>query len=289
MSIPEELLALPQWVAWRYETRQTPRGPKQTKVPYDPKHTDGLEKRASSTDPSTWGTYVSAVTASLVLTRRTRPALKRVGIGFVFSADDPYVGVDMDACFERRVLHRAANDILRLLGGYHEISPSDNGLHIIVRGSIERGRHTLKTEWGNELAIYDRGRFFTMRGDGSGAITSAQAGIDQLLTRYFTEAPRVSVPVRPQEPLCDTDREVLDRIHADYRIAALWAGDSSDHGDDRSAGDLALCAHLAYFTGNDFSRIDSLFRASGRMRDKWDQPRGDSTYGRLTIERAMKV
>lgn len=269
--IPEELRNLPQWVAWRYEERNG----KRTKVPYDP---GGWSVgRASSTDPNTWGRYAQAVDMALD------------GVGFVFSPDDPYVGVDMDACFDKRgVLNREANGILLTLGGYHEISPSDNGLHIIVRGSIERGRHTLKTGWGNELAIYDRGRFFTMRGDGSGTIGDAQPGIDSLLAQYFTEEPRASTPVRPQEPLYDTDRGLLARIFTDPRIAALWHGDSSDHGDDRSAGDLALCAHLAYFTGDDPNRIDSLFRSSGRMRDKWDQPRGDSTYGRLTIERALR-
>lgn len=271
--IPEELLGLRQWVAWRFEERNGRR----TKVPLDPHRHN---KRASSTDPETWGTYHEAIVAY-------RPS---PNLGFVFSPDDPYVGIDMDLCISPRgLLHRAANDVLRYLDGYHEVSPSDRGIHVITRGSIERGRHTLKTEWDNEFAIYDRGRFFTMRGDGSGSIGESQAGIDHLLAHYFPpEEPRVNAPVGPRAAVCDTDLGVLDRIYADARIARLWAGDTSDFGDDHSAADLALCAHLAFFCGDDFGRIDSLFRASGLMRDKWDQPRGGSTYGRLTIERAMK-
>src|SRR5258706_10087409 len=46
---------------------------------------------------------------------------------------------------------------------------------------------------------------------------------------------------------------------------------------------MALCSLLAYWTGNDASRIDSLFRQSGLMRDKW----GRQDYRQRTIETAI--
>ncbi|MBM3271540.1 MAG: DUF3987 domain-containing protein, partial [Candidatus Sericytochromatia bacterium] len=51
--------------------------------------------------------------------------------------------------------------------------------------------------------------------------------------------------------------------------------------------DLALCSHLAFWTGPDPARIDRLFRQSGLMRDKWDEKRLDSTYGAVTIAKAL--
>lgn len=269
--IPAELLARPQWVCWRYEARETASGPKPTKVPVNPRN----GRRASSTDPSTWDTYEKACEYA------------PQAIGYVFAPDDPYVGVDMDDCVSRNgAIHPGAHAVVKRLGGYVEFSPSGLGLHIIVRGSIKRGRHTLKTPWGNELAVYDRGRFFTMLGNGRGELRDSQAALDALIEEFFP-APVVKAPVRRSQALCDDDAALIDRMLRDHRVAALWAGDVGEFG-DHSAADLALCAHLAFFTANDADRMDALFRRSGLMRDKWDQPRGDGTYGSLTIARALR-
>ena len=34
--------------------------------------------------------------------------------------------------------------------------------------------------------------------------------------------------------------------------------------------------------------MDRLFRKSALMRDKWDRKTGDTTYGQLSIQRAIK-
>jgi len=267
--IPAELRDRRQWVAWRSEVRVG----RPTKVPVDP-HTGG---RASSVDPATWATY-----------REALACVEADGIGFVFSADDPYVGVDMDNCVSRSgQIHPGAYRVVKLLSGYVEFSPSGHGMHVIVRGSLGRGRHTLATPWRDELAIYDRGRFFTMTDEGRGEPREAQDALSELIAFYFPE-PDDKPPVAHRQPLCDDDAGVVDRIMGDARTAALWAGDTSLHGGDHSAADMALCAHLAYFTGNDAARIDALFRRSALFRDKWDEPRGDGTYGSITIERALR-
>jgi hypothetical protein len=49
-----------------------------------------------------------------------------------------------------------------------------------------------------------------------------------------------------------------------------------------------LCNILAFWCGPDDARIDSLFRSSALMRDKWDSPRGETTYGGYTINRALE-
>ena len=62
-------------------------------------------------------------------------------------------------------------------------------------------------------------------------------------------------------------------------IRALYEG----AGRDASAGDLALCNHLAFWFGGDPERIDRVFRSSGRMRDKWER----ADYRERTIDRAL--
>lgn len=255
-------------MAWAYQTKPDGRP---TKIPLDP----STGRKASSTDPKTWSRYRDAL-----------GVLGADGVGFVFTATDPYVGLDLDNCVSASGrIHPAANEVTRRVGGYVEFSPSGRGLHVITRGVLERGRHTLSTPWGDELALYSAGRFFTMTGEGHGEIRDSQAGIDGLLAEFFPSL-EVSAPVGRPAALSDDDRVVVDRLLAFPDSAALWAGESSAYGDDASAGDLALCSKIAQLVGGDHARVDRVFRLSGRMRDKWDSKRGDGTYGSQTIHRA---
>jgi primase-polymerase (primpol)-like protein len=70
-AIPAELRALP-WVLWRAEPRA---GDKPAKVPY---RIAEPSRRASSTDPATWGSFEDAVEAhlSLVELPPIRPAAR---------------------------------------------------------------------------------------------------------------------------------------------------------------------------------------------------------------------
>jgi len=143
-NIPEELKELNQWVSWRYEGRDD----KLTKVPYTPQG-----RRASSTDPTTWSAFSEALGASQ----------DHDGIGFVFSEDDPYAGIDLDECrdpYTGNVERRAAETLKRVgPDAYTEISPSGFGIHIIVRASVRGGG----MRRGN-IEMYSRGRFFTITG-----------------------------------------------------------------------------------------------------------------------------
>ena len=90
-------------------------------------------------------------------------------------------------------------------------------------------------------------------------------------------------------PVRADDATLIARAQAarnGQKFASLWRGDAGGYA-SRSEADLALCGILAFWTGGETSRIDRLFRASGLMREKWDEPRGDATYGARTIARAL--
>ena len=66
------------------------------------------------------------------------------------------------------------------------------------------------------------------------------------------------------------------------RFSRLWNGDTEGYG-SHSEADLALCGMLAFWTGGDAARIDTLFRQSGLYRKKWDR----KDYRNRTITEAL--
>src|SRR5699024_3008754 len=56
----------------------------------------------------------------------------------------------------------------------------------------------------------------------------------------------------------------------------------------QSEADMAFANDLAFWTNRDFEKMDSIFRESSLYRDKWDRKTGDSTYGQLTLNKAIQ-
>lgn len=271
-AIPLDLMASPQWINWALEQRDG----KTTKVPYIP----GSKVHAISTDRKTWRDFDEAA----------KDRYGR-GVGYVFAEDDPFTGVDLDHCRdpETGFVAEWAQDILTELDSYAEFSPSGTGIHIIVRAKLPTGRR--QKAFGG---FYDAGRYFTMTAEHVPKtplqIMERQPQIDALHRRLLAEEEqgRAIAPTTIASSL--TDSELVERArHAKNgaRFVALWEGNAANYDDDESRADMALSCHLAFWCQNDTSRIDRLFRQSGLYRDKWDTRRGSSTYGAITIEKAI--
>jgi primase-polymerase (primpol)-like protein len=274
-AVPADLRSLAQWVVWRFEQRED----KPAKVPYSAlRHT-----RASTTNPASWTTFEAAVAAS--------QQCGYAGVGFVFSGDDPFCGVDLDHCLNGSgEPSEAARRIVGLLNTYTEISPSGRGLKLFVRAELPAG--------GNRrpgVEMYDRGRYFTVTGRHLPGTPTTLEDRQQELEALHAEIFPAPAPHRALRP--STVRSTGDDAHllAMARSAKngrkfmdlFYRGDlSAYHGDD-SAADLALCSRLAFWCGCDPERIDRLYRQSALMREKWDSRRGNTTYGALTIGKAL--
>ena len=278
--IPQELKDRNQWVGWHTEIRNG----KSTKVPINAR----TGHYASCDDPTTWDTFESASHAY-----NSRDDLD--GVGYVFSADDPYTGIDLDKCRhpETGIVEPWALETVEQINSYTEVSPSGCGLHILVRGALPEGARRR----GN-LEMYDRSRYFTITGQHlermPTTIQERDAPLKGLHARVFGPAAQKNdqreYTAASSSHLSDLELiERASRAQNGAKFDRLWRGDSSGY-DSQSEADLALCLELAFWTGGDVAQIDRLFRQSGLYRDKWDEKHfGDGrTYGQATIEKAMQ-
>ncbi|HPR42289.1 MAG TPA: phage/plasmid primase, P4 family [Candidatus Methanofastidiosa archaeon] len=134
-NMPHELKVLRRWVCHK------------RKVPYQPNGT-----MASSTDPATWAPFEECMAAY--------EAGGFDGVGFVLGGG--FVGVDLDHHVTGGCVSPMAQDIVKALCSYTEVSPSGEGLHIICRGDPLPPGPRKREDIG--LEMYDTARYFTMTG-----------------------------------------------------------------------------------------------------------------------------
>lgn len=274
-AIPDELKDRAQWVLWRYEHR--PGQHKPTKIPYNARQP---QRRADATNPSTWSPF------ALALARYEERACD--GIGFVFSEDDPYTGIDFDG-FDPNDVPPWTYEQLRSLNSYTELSPSRRGTHTIVRGQVPGPR---RRKGGVEM--YDRARYFTFTGwhiEGLPVIIEERAGeLATLYAEVFGSDDVHNVRKRDtSNPLPDTLLEkALAARNGDKFERLFYRGDKTGYA-SASEADQALANLLVFWCGGDALLADDYFRQSALMRSKWDERRGAKTYGARTIDNALNA
>ena len=307
--LPDELNALrelPQWVCFRLVPNEKKGKP--DKIPLNPKSGGG----AKANDASTWGTFDEAAGFADrhgLFTDRTG------GIGFEFA--NGIAGVDLDdVILPDGTLKPYAQEIAETMKSYTELSPSGTGLHILFKLNVplsEFGSRRRNDELGIEM--YDSGRYFTITGHVYGEakpIAERTAEMKTVYEKYLAKSEKTSEEetIKPQPPLLPvetskklpqgerlpseqlSDGDLWERMFTSEKgtdIRALYSGDISRYGDDWSRADLALANYLAYWTGNDPYRMDSMFRQSGLIRPKWDEKHGAQTYGEMTIAEAIRA
>ena len=141
-NIPEELKAYRQWVLHK------------NKIPYCFRG-----GKASSTNQNTWGAFDEIYWEYENCTNGEDYG----GVGFVFTDDDPFVGIDIDKCVdEGGKLSDMAQEIVNKLDSYTEYSPSGKGIHIIIKADLTGvGRKCDSIG----LEIYSTSRYFTVTGN----------------------------------------------------------------------------------------------------------------------------
>ena len=274
-NVPLEMRKRDQWVVWVMECRGKDQKP--TKVPKDPR----TLRNAKTTSPDTWGSFEEACAAC-----ENHPEVD--GIGFVFTDNDPYVGIDLDGVVDREtgVLNELANDFVSNIESYTELSPSGTGLHIIVEGQLpEAGSRKGPVE------MYRKGRYFTVTGETichPHGIAANQQSLCDLHKKYINPTDRhlTNSLSRGGVGISDDELQQLLQLPENAAVRKLLNGHRRNH-KSASDADFAACAALRDL-GASPSQTEKIMLESKLRRGKFFKARGESTYLRRTIDKAFE-
>lgn len=270
MRPPESMQKARRWVMWRYELDE--KREKLTKIPYQ---ANAPERKASSTNASTWVDYHTAIQAL--------DTGKFDGIGFCLGWDDDinknWIGIDWDDQHPDTIMEEILS-----LGSYAELSPSGNGAHVIAWGT-KPGKKARKST----IEIYDWGRYFTVTGNHIRGTPEDICDIDAdaLHDIYHKIDPMDDLPTVTHTTTKSpdlSDDEIIDICQAaanSSKFNALWRGSTAGYSSPSEA-DQALCNILAFYTQDEI-QLNRLMRMSGLYREKWDR----IDYADRTMKKAI--
>lgn len=267
---------------YRIEARSRA-SPEMTKNPYKLNGT-----RADPGNRSHYGTFANAVAE-----------YEHGGYdGITIGCFSPFKLIDVDDCIVDGKLDERGQDIVDTLDSYTELSPSGTGVHIFVLAEnlqFDKKRYYINNR-STHVEVYDpmvTKKFLTMTGEcihGSDVMERTEE-LRIVLEKYMLRpaadrlVPKVDAPGSFL-----SDESVISKMIASAqgtKAKALMDGRIPD-GKSASEADMAYAEILAFWCGGDLVQMDRLFRQSRLMRDKWDRPQSGSTYGMLTLEKAVR-
>jgi len=272
-KLPQELKGNALFCKWRFRNGR--------KIPIQ---INGQNARVSV--PSTFNTFDKVVSS---LTEKDQ------GIAVLVTG---FSMIDIDDCYGNGAFSPLAKEIIDHIGSYAEFSPSGTGVHIIVNTpgiNFNKERFYINNRSiGLEVYIPEEtNRFMTVTGDAinDNPIESRTNEVMQILEKYMI---RPSADTEKQNTECPgsylSDQSVIEKAlsskQAD-KFNALWKGSWQETYGSQSEADLALASILSFWCGGDIDQMDRLFRKSDLYRDKWDRAQSGTTYGMITLEKAV--
>ena len=280
-----ELRQYPQFVTWKHIEVNGQR----KKPPFNPR----TGQFADPTNPE-HGTDVMTALRALATGRYN-------GIGFLLTEQDPFTAIDLDdVAYTNRSIDHWAKQAVQYFNSYTEYSPSMTGLHILTKATVPN--NGMKK---GGIELYSNKRYITLTlnhvpGTPT-AIADGQMAVDAVYT-HLHPASNTTVSQRPS-PVSIGEGQSASYIQAIERGLrhdttgifgrllkgdhTLWEGEAKMFA-SRSDADFYLAKQLAFWTYGNAEQIDAIFRTPQLYRDKWDERRGNETYGSITIKKALQ-
>ena len=265
-------------------------------------------KAPCSMDGQHWPVGIPSVAVSdRALVERHLDGLPQQGVacyalGMVPDAGERIFFLDLDKCVTDGQLDAPSGSIVQpflAAGAYFEGTSSGRGVHVIGRYTGELPAHCNKRPAVHTYEFYTESQGVALnRAHHTGSMDAdCTAILGAMLPQWFPpraggEADLAYEMDRPRDDWDGPtdDDELLRRALAAKGSAAaafggrltfrqLWEGQC----DKNSDTDMALAAHLAFWTGCHALRMERLMRRSGLVREKWNTHRDyllDRTIGR---------
>ena len=236
-NVPDDLKSFQCWVT------------RKGKTPFNPLTGEGAKAGVTST----WTSFETAVNAYLNESYD--------GIGFEFS-NNGIVGIDLDHVRDKKtgLIKPEADQIVKKLNSYTEISPSGEGLHIFVYGNIPSSgrKHTKRG-----IEIYKDKRYFTVTGNVYGDYCKMEHREREIMELYNELLPQAQAK---QNIPAATANNLEHGLKCDKVLSALWNGERTTS--DESSNDMALMNKLAYWCDCDSERMRAAFLSSPYAEQK---------------------
>lgn len=255
-NIPSELKLNAMWCVWKLSDDEK-------KLPYNAV-TGALAK---SNDIKTFHPFSVVLTHLNTYLNYDEDGRQTGGLGLgIFNG---YSAVDIDKCRQTDgTLSAMAQDIIAYCNSYTETSPSGTGIRIIFRTNNTFNKsdyYTNNAKLGLEIYVSKHtNKYVTITGKMLSATSDINdVDIQPILDKYMRKphAPVNQSVTRSSAFDIDTCR--------DTKLRNLWADRPAD--DNESSHDLALCSKLAFYLGNDRSRVRDAFESSPYYQTKDDK------------------
>lgn len=273
-ALPAELRAVSQWICWRYVARGEDKKP--DKQPVNPwnLHNAGVQW------PNTWSTFAHAYMTYLMYRQRGI-----AGIGFVLTAADPFVGLDLDNCLRDEFITSTACAVISQLATYTEVSPSGKGIRALVKNSDFTGNHKRA-----EIEIYSHSRFLTFTGHHYPATPREirqveSTELERLLPDIAEDTAEGPSGIRTENTRSYQSEKpdaLWERIfqHDQYGEAhrQRFMGNTSVDQGDHSLAVIRLLNCLARWTDGDYDQMRAMMLLSPLANAKWFSQRGKGDW-----------
>ena len=258
--LPLELTQYPQFVLWRRVW--LPDKNKFTKLPIN-----GVLNKVSIREETNYLTFNAALKAFSTLQALGQDD---VGVGFIFTKNDPFVFVDLDNVVGAgQWTSSAMAHLYNQCGSWAEYSQSGNGIHIIGKSS------TALTHIDNDagLEVYSGGRFVALTGwhipESGQNVRDLSTILPPLIPEKKTlKVTHVAYPDLVEPIPLESISNVRIRLFLEAHDATPWMH-------DRSRGLMAAALHL-YQLGHDDAVVLSTVWAYCETIVRSHRPHGDA-------------
>lgn len=301
--VPAVLRNKERWLCFRTETDSNGNP---TKVPKAPRWTvdgDTVYNIGTKSDDE-WTDYLSARSFVQETQEQLDDRSALDGVGFVFTEDGPFVGIDMDHVLDPETgefVVPEAKEVLDRLDSFSEISTSGDGLHVIVHApdGLDDDYQNRK-DW---LEMYDSGRFFVTTGDmldGYGwkpqhrpdVLREVQRDFLPEVTSERTDGLASIADARAEHTVpdagLDATPEQVAKTARQYDDDFGRLFDGHDMHGSTSESDFSFFRKLHFWCKGDTAMMEQVAMESDRVRDKWFEDRNGQRFVRYDIQRAAR-